>query len=515
MLLVTTATQVINSDEDEDGLDEEDIVQPPESSSRRKKKASEKVKSADKENLEKAEQALLKAKKRLENVKKAQGKQTQAKKHCNQVSSGSEEPDEPESEDEDEDNILFSSSTKPLRPMVIPQTQTPELRRIDLRKEIPTSQVSRRAFLNMPSATLSSAGLTPSHATATPFALDEDHSEPPSDLHNQPGPTSFLHNKRPRSLSSTDTETPPHLKKSKPQLLKVALRPGLVLTKPPTLTDFSDATVQALLLRAIREYEVLICSKGAFPSLAIRVQWAQTCWVNAQNDADKDEEKSAPRYDFTDRMLRLVKARGSRIRGDLLEPVRAQVMACYGFREGGKARDVRNNAKKAASLVEANSFHYKDPKTQTGYCQSPIIDCVLATTWFKDLTSPGIVFKHYFDPISLDTLALMFTLVRSCIDEWSTGKHIPTAFSEKAVLDNHKVFRADLDEWHTLNVAVTTNKRKKMFNRACKNAGVVDVNAAKPQLTGEAKERARKELEGHTGETDSEDEGEDGEDEDD
>jgi hypothetical protein len=37
-----------------------------------------------------------------------------------------------------------------------------------------------------------------------------------------------------------------------------------------------------------------------------------------------------------------------------------------------------------------------------------------------------------------------------------------------------------------------------------RNAGVVDISTAKQALVGEARERARRDLEGRTGETDSE-----------
>ncbi|GLB45850.1 hypothetical protein LshimejAT787_3300010, partial [Lyophyllum shimeji] len=145
-----------------------------------------------------------------------------------------------------------------------------------------------------------------------------------------------------------------------------------------------------------------------------------------------------------------------------------------------------------------------EPKTQSGYCENPVIVSILCATWFKDLKSPGVVFKHYFDPITVDTLTLIFTLVHFCLKEWSTGKHVQTEFTEKDLLKQYLVFRADIDKWQKMNITVTTNKCKKMFIRACKNAGLTAAAVPKPQLTGDAEERARKELEGHTGETDSE-----------
>ncbi|KAG5633831.1 hypothetical protein H0H81_004982 [Sphagnurus paluster] len=152
----------------------------------------------------------------------------------------------------------------------------------------------------------------------------------------------------------------------------------------------------------------------------------------------------------------------------------------------------------------------QNPKTKTGYAGNAIFGNILSQTWFKDASLPGIIYKQYFNPISLETLALMFSLVDFGIKEWDTGRYVPKAFKEQDIIHNHKAFCADLQEWHSLSIPVTTNKRKKMFDHACKTAG-----AARPQLTGEAKERALQELKGHTGETDSDENSIDGSDEED
>ncbi|KAG5634001.1 hypothetical protein H0H81_003962, partial [Sphagnurus paluster] len=259
---------------------------------------------------------------------------------------------------------------------------------------------------------------------------------------------------------------------------------GTDLKKQPTLDDFADVKVQALLLQAAHEYEALIYADGL-------------------------------RYEFTDRMLRLIKKRGSRVCGDLLEPIRTLVMSNCGFCDGGKARHVKKNKKIAADMGAGFTFHYKDPKTKTGYAGNAIFSNILSQTWFKDASSPGIIYKQYFNPISLETFTLMFSLVDFGIKEWDTGRYVPKAFKEQDIIHNHEAFRADLQEWHSLSIPVTMNKCKKMFDRACKNAGVTSAIAARPQLTGEAKECALQELEGYMGEMDSDENSIDGSDKED
>jgi hypothetical protein len=80
-----------------------------------------------------------------------------------------------------------------------------------------------------------------------------------------------------------------------------------------------------------------------------------------------------------------------------------------------------------------------------------------------------------------------------------------------------------LKDWEELNVEAVTGIRKKLYKRSwyffcfdmniclysdlfncSQNAGVITEDIAKPTLTAQAKERAREELLGRTGETDSE-----------
>lgn len=57
----------------------------------------------------------------------------------------------------------------------------------------------------------------------------------------------------------------------------------------------------------------------------------------------------------------------------------------------------------------------QDPLTMTGFCQGKIVCEILNTVWFDGKRSPGVIFDHLFNPISLETLALILTVVRYSI----------------------------------------------------------------------------------------------------
>ena len=94
---------------------------------------------------------------------------------------------------------------------------------------------------------------------------------------------------------------------------------------------------------------------------------------------------------------------------------------------------VRQNRKLYDTLIFDSTFMYKvwsnnvsvshclclvpfqNTKDHEGYAQNKIFGILIQEAWFSSgLKSKGIVFEKYFNPISLETLALLFTMVRSC-----------------------------------------------------------------------------------------------------
>jgi hypothetical protein len=62
------------------------------------------------------------------------------------------------------------------------------------------------------------------------------------------------------------------------------------------------------------------------------------------------------------------------------------------------------------------SFAFQNTKDREGYAQNKIFGILIQEAWFSNSSkSKGIVFEKYFNPISLETLALLFTMVCSCL----------------------------------------------------------------------------------------------------
>jgi len=265
----------------------------------------------------------------------------------------------------------------------------------------------------------------------------------------------------------------------------------------PKASDY-EPVVCALLIRTMREYEAMVSTKDGFPDPLVRGEWAKMCWQRACNLVNE-------RYQLTSRMSSLIGKRGSHIRSEVLGIVRSQVVSFYGFNLNATAKANDHNRILSAKLLSGSAFHHKDIDAKAGYAQSQIISELIQLAWFNNgEQSAGIIYSNLFDPISLETLALIFTLIEFCLKEWSTGKRTLGTLFEKTIKASHEVHRVDLKKWNDLNVQVTRNIRSKLYARARRNSGIVDEKAPAARLTGEAEERARDELAGRTGETDSE-----------
>jgi len=192
---------------------------------------------------------------------------------------------------------------------------------------------------------------------------------------------------------SSDSSAPPKV----PQFAV-----GYVSGGKAKAADYEDV-VQALLLRAMHEYESRIVGVGPYPASATQGKWAKSCWKEACCVAVED-------YGLTERMSKLIKSRGSRIRGELVGIVRNEVAACYGFNsDTSHAKVVRQNRKLYDTLIFDSTFTYKDTKDRVGYAQNKIFGILIQEAWFSSGSkSKGIVFEKYFNPISLETRGTLY-----------------------------------------------------------------------------------------------------------
>ncbi|EDQ99159.1 uncharacterized protein LACBIDRAFT_317504 [Laccaria bicolor S238N-H82] len=399
----------------------------------------------------------------------------------------------------------FHTSITQLAAVAISSKPTTQLRRSNITQEraalsIPTSHLSNRTFLKVPHKPVSASPEPVDHESLARSSPSR-HTSPSSPGYAGDAVASSDSQSQRSSLPPPSTQRslpPPSTQVRRKESFPAAeLLDGVMSSSRAKASDYNDV-VNAILVRTMFDYEGLVSTHDAFPSSDLRRQWALRCWKMASKDADEF-------YNLSDRMCNLIKRRGSRIRGHVLAVVRPQIIAIYGFSRKVTPQTKARNKQSCEALLENGAFHHKDTGTLTGFSQNKIISEILYLAWFEDKTSQGPLLQHYFNPIPLETLALIFTVIDFCLREWSTGVFIQSKFYEKVVLATHKAYRLELEAWNAINPSVIENIRKKLFNRALRSAGVFDASLKIPSCLQDAiKDRVQMELDGRTGETDSE-----------
>ncbi|KAJ7131568.1 hypothetical protein C8R43DRAFT_1110749 [Mycena crocata] len=300
-----------------------------------------------------------------------------------------------------------------------------------------------------------------------------------------PQPT-VPHRKRRRSRS------PSSKKKSKrPKVIQELPKAQFVAGKAPggSRTNLSHYTEPAakLIKSAMHRFEVRIWTVNPFPSAELQVQWVKEIWDEVCTEADALME-------LTERMSSMIKKYGSHGRSSLKDGVRPLVAPTYKFKIGDSDKVIRRNVKIWKALTAESAFHYADTAALTGYAGNAIIIESMRVNFFKNKRGRGILYGTYFSPISLVTLALIFTAIEFCIEEYSTGRFQQGVFDETANVSRYEVHLRDLTEWAALKPSVTDVIRQRMHDQLRSSTGTPLIS-----LTGRLSEvnraRALQELE--------------------
>ncbi|KAF7355810.1 hypothetical protein MVEN_00909200 [Mycena venus] len=272
-------------------------------------------------------------------------------------------------------------------------------------------------------------------------------------------------------------------------------------------TNLKDYTEPArkLLKRAMHTFEVRVWSRSGYPPAEVQVEWVKQIWVEVC-------EAAGERMELTKRMSSMIRKYGPHGRSSLKDGVRPLVGPMYRFKVGDSPKTIQKNLKIHKQLLDESGFHYEDPKERTGYAKNKIIIESIRTLWFKNKSSRGVLNFESFSPISLVTLALIFTVIEFCIEEYSTGRFQQGIFDELLNKDCYETHLKDLTEWAALKPTVTTALLQRMHNtcRASTGAALVKTTG---RMTDAARAKALAELEamdidgdGGDGNNDSDDE---------
>ncbi|KAI0369261.1 hypothetical protein BV20DRAFT_946481 [Pilatotrama ljubarskyi] len=290
------------------------------------------------------------------------------------------------------------------------------------------------------------------------------HASAPAQRKKRPR-TTGTSGSRAGSESIDEDETDP-----RPQKKRLRYRNDQVPTGSAKAQDY-DPHVRRLILQAIRDFESRVVTEDPFPTPELQTHWAIAAWSAVQSGQLEDDQ-----YELPDRVITLITDRTSRIRGALRDKIRPFIASAYGFVQDGTNDATRNNYLKYQHLMNVDPdtkhpdpiFHYRDLETQAGFARNPVIFQAIRDAWFPSNGQKlGTQFRSRFEPISLASLALVFTVIHYCIDQWADGTYnSDLEFTEHTYGTVYKTYLSKLTEWESIDVNKVQKIRKKLHDRA-------------------------------------------------
>ncbi|KAF8500068.1 hypothetical protein JB92DRAFT_3146256 [Gautieria morchelliformis] len=139
----------------------------------------------------------------------------------------------------------------------------------------------------------------------------------------------------------------------------------------------------------------------------------------------------------------------------------------------------------AALVRELTMNHgilFKDHEARTGLFDNLWTARILRAQWFVDAHAEGISFHAYFNPILLPTLALLFTAIENCVDEWKDGRFRSIDFTEKLYREKYQSYLTNLETWgdHAQGRHILAWLQKCLHDKARTLSGVGDLQTTLP-----------------------------------
>ncbi|KAH9847795.1 hypothetical protein C2E23DRAFT_863158 [Lenzites betulinus] len=301
---------------------------------------------------------------------------------------------------------------------------------------------------------------------------------------------------RPHSRSHDHTGSlPPSTSTAATTAATAAVPPFLNGRDPsgkPKAGDY-ESNVNKLIVLACHRYEVLIATDTPFPETEKQDTWAAHAWAEACAGAQVA-------YRCTDRIQKIITGRGSHARGTLRDKIRPLIASTYGFATDGTERAKAKNIARYTYLLDRDAanpepvFHYKDVDTAAGFAHNTIVLSAINAEWFADPTSPGVKYMAEFAPIREVTLALVFTAIEFCLDQWANGTFKHMSFSEKLYSPKYNIHLKQVQDWSLGDPDASQIVRQRMYNRARRASGAAPPAAPAAGLATASRNRLRLEL---------------------
>ncbi|KAI0730420.1 hypothetical protein C8Q76DRAFT_569741, partial [Earliella scabrosa] len=267
--------------------------------------------------------------------------------------------------------------------------------------------------------------------------------------------------------------------------------------KTPTATHY-EPHVTKLILTACHHFSVLVCTENPYPDELVQARWAEQTWEAACAGMDLQ-------YKLTDAVLNLIVARTSNARGTLKDIVRTKIVTTYEFSEGTTEDAKAANRARYVRLLDAGNpepdpvFLYKasrperwlDARNQWGFAEHKIVKQIIHGRWFSNgPTSLGVMYSSQFSPIRRETLALIFTAIHFCLDQWAEGTQRQGGkFWESMYQARYDGYMKRINDWMALDTEHAKKLLQRLHDDARASSGAAPMSAPVAGLSSAARQR--------------------------
>ncbi|KAJ3552535.1 hypothetical protein NM688_g4100 [Phlebia brevispora] len=277
----------------------------------------------------------------------------------------------------------------------------------------------------------------------------------------------------------------------------------------PNESDY-PARERFLIKGALKIFLIKIYTVNGFPDDDVALAWAMGAWSEVCMQA-----KHEYRDEDSERIVKLIRNRAATARGHLRDEFRELIVPFFKIKADISSNDVRTaNEARIRWLKNGDPprFTYKKygekaDDTPAYYAEARFLLRGLQKRIFKDANAIGSTSLTSFSPLPLPTIALCLTTVEFCLDAWASGEYNrDLRFEEGAYRIRYNAHLSQLIRWEALDAEVVKKLRQQMITRILQLGKIPGSTAEKPAVSHskEAEARAREDLKGRTGQTDSE-----------
>ncbi|KAG8696305.1 hypothetical protein FRC08_007248 [Ceratobasidium sp. 394] len=133
-------------------------------------------------------------------------------------------------------------------------------------------------------------------------------------------------------------------------------------------------------------------------------------------------------------------------RGRFKDPVRPLVQHTLKLLKPALTDEDVNHNLEIFCLVHPNTFHCMRFSPPYGHYEGTLLTHAIATTMFYSPTAVGVLYREFFNPMPLTTVAFVLSIVQFCIEEWETGRFRPRDLNMTNLLNKYVAHLRGLKE---------------------------------------------------------------------